>query len=218
MTHQPKCENCEFFRRVKNAEGKRCTRHAFVMPSLGWNVVCKDWQRSGENLNKSRLAPGVLYYYSYASGSIQASELAPFEDLQNPVLSVSIREDQDLGWVVYPRSHQNFFPRPGEEAIIDLTVTKTRLRVAMMERNMAMEMIPAGDGRWEPMYHTQQIMLLYHEQEPELLAEWLDTYIDINTHGQNGLAPSYFAFIEVLRQGYEYRLHPDLLAYPEYRR
>src|SRR5262245_34560253 len=101
---QPECESCDFFKR--SASGRRlCSKHNFQMPLVDWHILCKDWRHNGKGVDLRSLKPDILYYYSSASGKMVRAEVASFAQLQRLVLSASVRQDDEMGWVIVPRHY-----------------------------------------------------------------------------------------------------------------
>lgn len=212
----PECSNCDFF--IQNSQtDRKCRKHDFVMPKVDWSVLCKDWQHQRKSVDFLKMPDNELYYYTYAQG-LQSAFLGKFANLQNMIMSVSIRHDSDLGWVVFPRRYQNYFPPPDDLLTIMLNHRQSRFRVTNTERNLAVEMFPNEAGEWEAHYHTQQVFMMYSLESPNILRDWLEAYIDFDRYLQESAIPSFHAFAEVVEQETEYILHPDLLAYGDYRR
>lgn len=211
----PDCRNCEFFRQQAD-NGRQCSKHDFIMPTIDWHMACSDWQRQGKKIKDGKIDKDVLYYYSYSTGEVLTAEFASFKDLQNPILSVSIRLDHELGWVIYPRRQFQFFPEPERTVSIQIQNQEIFFQTVNVERKVAAEMIPVADGEWDTQYHTEYVFMLCSQEAPDLLYEWLGKHIDIERYKIQRNAPSLFAFIEVIEDQRHYALHFDDLAYQKY--
>lgn len=214
MADYPQCENCQFFTGPR-ADGRQCQKHQFVMPSIDWQMVCKDWRNDRKRLRLS-LSEQTLYYYSYGSGQIRKAPIAHFDQLQNPLVSVTLRRDEELGWVIYPRQYIHYFPRAGESFSVFIGEQAYRFHSVHEARNVAAAMTAMGDNVWEMNYHEQYIYMLYHDADPNLLYRWANQMLDFDAYMRDCFVPNLFAFVEVIRQGAQYALHPDLLAYQAY--
>ena len=213
----PRCENCDFYR--LRAPGRRhCGRFDFTMPIIGWSTLCKSWQHQGEGVDFDRMEDETLYYYSIGTGDLKTAILARMQDLQSMVISVNIRQDRELGWVILPRHNFNYFPTPDTPITIIVGNRRCKFQVINIERNLAIEMVP-GENGWEPQYHTTQVFMLASLESGDLLYEWLDTFLHMGQYLEDSrLNPSIFAFIQVLSAPNTYSLTPDLLAYQAYMR
>lgn len=216
VSQQPECANCDFFL-ADSTDGRKCSKHKFVMPNVDWHILCKDWQHQGKSVDFMKMRPDELYYYSYATG-LRSAFLGKFEQLQRMIVSVSIRYDKEFGWILFPRKYTHFFPAPDTPITLILGNRKSRFQVTNTERNLAVEMFPNEEGNWEAHYHTQQVYMLYSLESTDLLRDWLDGYIEFDRHVKENVIPSFHAFVEVMAREMEYILHPDLLAYHEYLR
>jgi hypothetical protein len=214
---QPECENCDFFKRT--ASGRRlCAKHTFLMPLVDWQILCKDWRHEGKSIDLRGLKPDTLYYYSSASGKTVRAEIASFEQLQRLVLSASVRHDNDLGWVIVPRHYQAYFP--AAETLITVRVgdRKSKFHAVNSERKIAVEMIPVDEGEWETSHHTGQVYMLASMESPDLLYDWMNSFMDLEAFLAQSFAPSLVTFVEVIREGSEYAIHADILPYQQYLR
>lgn len=215
MTKHPDCLNCVFYKKqAKNHH--HCSKHDFVMPSIDWQVVCADWQGQPDNPNRLPFKPeaGGLYYYSWTRG-LMVQPLVAFHELNDVLISVSLRQDEKYGWVIFPRKQTHYFPPPQElvNVVIDGRVCK--FQVVNEERNLAAEIIPTEDG-WDEQYHSRQIFMLYSVESPTLIYDWLKTVMNIDAYIADTIAPSVFAFLEVAGNDVDYALFPDLLVYQQY--
>jgi hypothetical protein len=140
------------------------------------------------------------------------------EDIQSLLISVSVRRDEQHGWIIFPRQYRHYFPEPDTRLIVIVGERKSAFQVINAERRLAAEMIPVGRGNWESHYHTQYVFMLYSLESPDLLYDWLNTIIDVDRMVADSIAPSFFAFMEVRNRNREYVLHADLLAYSDYLR
>ncbi len=212
----PQCDNCDFFHFNPDSD-RSCDIHDFVMPRTGWQIICSDWRQKQEPSPRFReLESGKLYYYSISTGEVLKAVLKPFEELQKSILGVNIRQDKELGWIIYPHKQRRFFPSPGEQVIIMLGSVRFLFLVANADRALAQNMYPTEDG-WETTYHTRKIFMLYCEKEPSILYRWANAHINFDEYISNSFVPSLFAFIEVLEPLRRYALRPDLLTYSQYR-
>jgi|GEM_PF-1915998 len=214
----PECQNCRFFDADAVNSERRCKQHDFVMPRIDWQIVCTDWQHDQETLKNSPLEPGTLYYYSYASGNTLYAPIAPMSRLQSLLISVSVRQDNEYGWIIFPRQYQIYFPPPDSRLTLVVDNRRCAFQVATQERRLAAEMVPTGKGKWEAFYHMQQVYMLYSLESPDLLFEWLNSFMDVEAALADSLAPSLPAFIEIRNRNREYVLHADLLNYGKYLR
>lgn len=210
---QPDCENCDFFKRNARDAARPCQKHAFVMPRIGWPTLCRDWRHRGQALDLD-LEPERLYYYSHDGDRL--AELAPFEALQRLLLSVRVRHDEGLGWVIVPRQGETALPAPEsafklvlEGQSYPFRVTYAARQVALGARNM--------NGRGTR-HHMEHILMLYSADAPDLLRHWLSAFVDFDAFSRERLAPSFFAFLEIDPKGGRFALHPDLLTYGPYQR
>lgn len=214
---QPECENCDFFKR--SASGRRlCSKHAFLMPLVDWHILCKDWLHEGKGLDMRSLKPDTLYYYSSASGKAVRAEIAPFEQLQRLVLSASVRHDDEMGWVIVPRHYHAYFPPPETLITVRVGDRKSKFHAVNSERKIAVEMIPVDEGEWETQHHTGQVYMLASMESPDLLYDWMNSFMDIDACLTESFARSLVTFVEVIREGAEYALHPDVMPYQKYLR
>lgn len=214
---RPECENCDFFKRT--ATGRHlCEKHTFQMPLVDWHILCKDWRHEGKKVEWHNLKEGVLYYYSAASGKIVRAEIATFQHLQRLVLSASVRQDEELGWVIVPRHYHAYFPAPDTLITVHVGERRSKFHVVNTERKIAIEMIPVEKGQWDAQYHTQQVYMLASMESPDLLYDWLSSFMDITAYLQQSFAPSVVTFIEVIRNGAEYALHADRMPYKKFLR
>lgn len=210
MAYRPECPTCDFF----HQQTHRCTKHSFTMPSVEWYTLCSDWQRDGQQLGDDRLHNDHLYYYSAASSEFRITPLAPFTSLQNLIVSVAIREDAELGWVILPRTNEKHFPSPGLPAIVHIEGESLRFEITNAERKLAIE---PRVGSSKPQAHTQAVTMLHYPQQPDLLYQWLNSFVDMASYHQQKLKPGLFAFVEVLGGG-EYAIYPDMLVYDAIKR
>lgn len=216
MSDHPECQNCDFFRKRDDASDDAvCMKHNFVMPRIDWQTICKDWQTNNETVSFQDMEEEMLYYYSYGSGDILIAPLAHFRQLQFPLISVSVRQDKSLGWVIYPRKQNQFFPAPDSLVTVYVGERKSKFQIVNMERNLAVEMVPRSHG-WEKQVHTQQVFMLGSLESPNLLYDWSQSFMDFDAFIDDSFSPSLFAFLEVLDHTGEYVLHPDLLTYEKY--
>lgn len=216
MHQYPDCTNCAFYN--KQAKHHRhCGKHSFVMPLIDWQMICADWQTKLPHLQvQLPFTPErqMLYYYSMARGFI-VQPLVAFTQLNNVVISVSLRRDEAYGWVIYPRRQTHFFPPPQELVNVVIDGRTCKFQVVNEERNLATEIIPTEDG-WDEQFHSRQIFMLYSVESPTLLYDWLKTIMDIDAYIANTLSPSVFAFLEIAGNDVDYALFPDLLFYEQY--
>lgn len=216
MSDYPQCENCQFFTN-RHDDNRQCQKYDFVMPEIDWQMVCKDW-RNGNKRLRLNLTEQMLYYYSYGSGQIRKSPIAPFRQLQNLIVSVTLRRDEEFGWVIYPRQRLHHFPQVGASFSLFIGEQSYRFCSVYEARNVATAMTTMGDNVWEMNYHEQYIYMLYHEDDPNLLYYWANQLLDFDAYMRDCFVPSLFAFVEIIQYGHSYALHPDLLAYEAYRR
>lgn len=216
---QPSCENCDFFNHGRNNDLRLCRKHDFVMPRVGWQMLCKDWCHNEQSVDFGDMDPETLYYYSLGSGKPRSALLARMEALQRLVLSVNIRQDKEMGWVIVPRTHQELFPPPGSLLTVVISGRRSKFQIANVERNLAVEMIPLQRGRWDKQIHTQQVVMLQSMESPQLLQDWLNSFIDLEALSKHSFTPSLFAFIEMPDETKgDHYLYPDLLMYEDYLR
>lgn len=185
------------------------------MPNIDWNMLCKDWQHQGQGIELNQVEPKTLYYYSYGSGDIRIAPIQRFDYLRHMLVSVSIRFDEEYGWIIFPRNYHSYFPAPDTMVTVYIGQRKSKFVTINAERKLAVEMIPMADGEWEKQFHMQQVFMLYSMESPDLLVDWLDQIVDVAGVIRDSLAPSIFAFMEIRRNG-EYILHPDLLSYQKH--
>jgi hypothetical protein len=188
------------------------------MPLIDWHILCRDWQHDQRQIDREDMQAGVLYYYSSATGQLRLSEVGPFTQLQRLVISVSVRHDDELGWVIVPRHYHIYFPPPDSLINVRVGERKSKFQVVNSERKIAMEMIPAENGQWEAQSHMQQVYMLTSMESPDLLYDWLNSFMDVEAFLAQSFAPSLVALVEILRQGSEYALHADTLAYQKFLR
>lgn len=215
----PECKNCDFFRR--NDVGQpECGKHQVKLPMLDWQIFCRDWQIDNESIDLTNVNPDILYYYSYASGNIIDAEFSPFTELTKPVFSVSIRNDDEHGWVIAPRQHYGFFPSPGEHINVDIENRTTKFQVVTVERAIANAYLVQDTGNWDSRTHIQQIIYLVNLESQTLLYDWMNTYLDLDQIAKKhslGL-PSMMAFMRVDTPNQTYTLNIDLLAHQNFLR
>jgi hypothetical protein len=208
------CDTCMFL--THNQLGERvCGKHRVRLPALDWSIVCSDWAAEGGVMTMTDLEAGVLYYYSSAQ-DVRAP-FATFLLLANVILNARIREDETHGWVIYPRQDSLYCPPDGALVTIVVDGRKCRFQARKTAREIASELVPAPDG-WGRQRHVRQAYQLVSLESPTLLADWLDTLVDLPRLMADSLAPSVFVFCEVLDQGALYQLHADLLTYEAYLR
>jgi hypothetical protein len=213
----PECETCQFFRRRSDTESS-CARHHFVIPRVEWSTICRDWQKGEQKLTNPAMRAKALYYYTLSSGHQSQLELAPFSRLKNPLFSVLLRFDEDLGWVIVPRQNQIFFPEADTRVTVIASQRPCVFEILHAQRRIAAEMIPLKGGQWQRQYHLQQVFMLASMDSPHLLYEWMNSYMDVEACLQNRFAPSLFAFMEVQSPNQTYALYPDVLAYQDFLR
>lgn len=215
----PECETCQFFRRRHETESV-CTRHRFIIPRVEWPTLCKDWQQGEQTLPAATPAmrAKALYYYTVSSGHWTQLELAPFGRLRNPLFSVMLRFDEELGWVIVPRQNQIFFPAADSQVTVIASQRPCTFQILHAERRIAAEMIPIKGGTWQRQYHMQQVFMLASQESPHLLYDWMNSYMDVEACLEKRFAPSLFAFMEVQTPRQTYALYPDVLAYQDFLR
>ncbi|QPC84375.1 hypothetical protein G4Y79_08370 [Phototrophicus methaneseepsis] len=215
---RPDCSNCDFFKHGDHFTERRCAKYDFVMPRVDWQILCNDWQHEGQNVNFSFEEDETLYYYSAGSGEIIYAPISPLQELQSLLISVSVRRDEEYGWIIFPRQYRHYFPEPDTRVVVVVGDRKCAFQVTNAERRLAAEMIPSGGGKWETHYHTQSVFMLYSLESPDLLYDWLDSFMNLERMIDASIAPSVFAFMEVRNRNREYILHADLLTYNNYLR
>lgn len=216
--NRPHCGNCDFYVKKHNGEGD-CTRYDFVMPTIGWYTICSKWQSQGQSIDLSDLKDRKLYYYSQAQQQVLYAELAGFQELRHKVISVSIRQDAEHGWVIYPRKQYRYFPNTGQFINILVGERNSKFEVINEERKLAFELIPIQKQAWERQDHLQYVFMLASVESPELLYDWYNHFIDVDVYAKTEtVSPSLHAFLVINEQDGEYRLLADLLNYQKYMR
>jgi len=213
MPEYAECETCIFYQKMGERDG-RCTKHAFVMPRLDWPTVCLSYRGEGQAHPQSMDAE-TLYYFGLASDAYYFAPLAPFKQLRAPLLSVNVRRDHELGWIIYPRKHLRYFPTPDTDIIVALNGQEFAFRTYSLPRTVAHEILGSEDGTPETMQHVQTLFMLACPQQPNLLYEWMNLYYDAERMFAYSIAPSLMAVLEVIGMG-QYALYPDSLLYGEY--
>lgn len=211
------CETCQFFRRVSETDSA-CTRHRVTLPRVDWPTVCADWQQGEQRLASAGMRAKALYYFTQHDGQRSQLELVPFARLKQPLFSVLLRFDEELGWVIVPRQNHIFFPAAESQITIQAGQRPCAFHIMHAERRIAAEMIPLDGGRWQRQYHMQQVFMLASLESPHLLYDWLNTFMDVEACLREKFAPSLFAFMEVRTANQVYALHPDVLAYQDFLR
>lgn len=215
MSDYPECENCAFFRMHETYAERKCTRHDIVLPRIDWQMICVDWQNGEHRIDAGHLEPGILYYYSYGTGDIIDSRLADFGRLRNMLISVTVRQDKELGWVIYPRNHRRYFPAAGKMLTVMVGDRKSKFYAVDAERTLVSKMMP-GEAGWETVYHNKSVYMLHSLESSELLYHWFSSFMDCDRYIDESFAPNLFAFMEIVEQDRMYALHPDLLLYNKY--
>jgi hypothetical protein len=152
-----------------------------------------------------------------ASDAYYFAPLAPFKQLRAPLLSVNVRRDHELGWIIYPRKHLRYFPAPDSEISVILNDQTFSFKTCSLPRTVAHEILGSEDGTPETMQHVQTLFMLASPQQPNLLYEWMSLYYDAERMFVHSIAPSLMAILEVISMG-QYALYPDSLLYSEYLR
>jgi hypothetical protein len=211
----PECENCDFFIRNRPELERRCRAHDFIMPRIGWQVICRDWQHNQHNSKRfSRLDQDTLFYYSYDSdNNLLGAPLGTFPALQRLLVGVNIRQDKRLGWVVQPHTNRRYFPQPGQQLAILLYEEEYLFEAAEVERSVAASMIAGLSGKIEAASHSERVYTIYCLDGPTVLYEWLDTFMHLDDYINESFVPSIFAFSTIIYPNSFYTLRPDLLTY-----
>lgn len=213
----PECETCQFFRRRNETEAV-CNRHRVILPRVEWPTLCRDWQQGEQKLTHPTMRAKALYYYTLTADTRTQLELAPFSRLKNPLFSVLLRFDEELGWVIVPRQNQVFFPAADSQVTVMASQKPSTFQILHAERRIAAEMIPLKSGSWQRQYHIQQVFMLASLESPHMLYDWMNSYMDVEACLRNRFAPSLFAFMEIQTPNQMYALYPDVLAYQDFLR
>lgn len=215
-SHYPDCSHCVFYNKTAK-QHRHCQKHAFVMPTVDWHTICADWSGIAEDVQELPFEPesNHLYYYSLGQGQLFYESLGHFNILNNMLISVSLRYDEQYGWVIFPRRQTQFFPAP--QALVNVTIggRRCKFQVVNDERNLATEIIPTEEG-WSEQHHSRQIFMLYSVESPTLIYDWLRTIINVDKYIEDTIAPSVFAFLEIAGNDLDYALYADLLVYHKY--
>ncbi|MCS6837160.1 MAG: hypothetical protein NZ750_14220 [Anaerolineae bacterium] len=215
MPPYSECETCIFYQRMNERDG-RCAKHSFVMPHLDWQTVCSSYMGEGMS-HPEPMDSRTLYYFGLNADFYHFAPLAPFAHLRAPLLSVNVRRDHELGWIIYPRKHLRYFPSPDSEISVVLNDQAFCFYTYSLQRTVAYEILGSEDGTPETLQHVQTLFMLGCPQRPDLLYEWTSLYYDTERLFARTLAPSLMAFLEVVSIG-QYILHPDSLLYGDYLR
>jgi len=215
MRDYAECDNCIFYQKMTERDG-RCTKYPFVMPRLDWSTICPSYRGDGL-AHPQTMDANTLYYFGLQDDFYHFAPLAPFPQLRAPLLSVSVRQDHDLGWIIYPRKHLRYFPSPNTDVSIRLNEQEFSFVTYNVQRIVASEILANEDGTPETMQHVQTLFMLACPKQPDLLHEWMSLYYDTERLFAHALAPSLLAFLEVIGMG-QYALYPDSLLYGNYLR
>lgn len=216
MNPYPQCENCDFFKHEEQS-ARKCAKHNFVMPALDWQVVCKDWQHARQGVDFDQFEPKTLYYYSYGLGDVIFSVFQRFEALKKPYLTVILRQDEEFGWVIYPRNRNIFFPAPNAYIAVQIGESRRKFQVVKAERRIAYEPMPKGVDM-TIIDHAREFLMLKSIESPTLIYDWLNQFLDLPRLLSDHAMPSLLAFLEVTEAGQEYVLYADMLMYGKYAR
>lgn len=196
------------------------------MPYGCGELICADWQHNNwKSTEFASLKPGQLYYYSYAYFS-PPEKLRDFQSLQNFIFSVSIHQDDELGWAFYINEDRHpWFPEPQEHLRVHLKNAPHLFKVVDVQRKLwiGSRRTPSGDSYQN--YSTRIQRVIYCPESPEMLYEWLNVYLDMRNliadaekHRQTEmlLPLGILALMESVEQHSLYTLHPDLFWYKDY--
>lgn len=215
MPEYADCETCIFYQRMSERDG-RCAKHPFVMPRLDWQTVCASYVGDGQPHPQS-MDVRTLYYFGLNDDFYHFAPLAPFTQLRATLISVNVRRDHELGWIIYPRKHLRYFPAPDSVVSVTLNGQTFSFQTYNLPRVVAREILSSEDDAPETMEHVQMLFMVGCPQYPDLLYEWMNLYYDTDRLFARAIAPSLMAFLEVIGMG-QYVLHPDSLLYGDYLR
>ena len=216
--YNPQCGNCDSFRYRRN--GRCCRTHRFIMPALS-ELICTDYTHAGTTTSfTDSLAPGELYYYSYASAAPPQS-LGGFAELQAPLFHVQIRSDTELGWVMYTQPNDPF-PDVDHDCTLVIEQQIAPFRVVERERTLATGGTRLADKSWKTSYTTQVHRLLVSMNDPLLLRDWLGTLFDldandtfIHNHEMREMVESFgiYALVKIVTPLTTYMVIPDFIQH-----
>lgn len=188
--YEPQCHSCEFFNSRPNR--RNCSKHDFVFPEIGSEVICRDYQIES-SLGKDENLYGYIlklmasdWFRSMARGLLYCwgevlQPLDRFSALQNLIVEVTINEDPEFGWSIYIHEFKReFFPTPRTSLTVDLDgelheamiVDAKRLRIAFVHRTLF--------GRWKRGTRLEQRMIrLTDSHQP--LYDWVDRHYRMET-------------------------------------
>ena len=216
---RPDCSNCHFF--MAHEDERQCRKHDFIMPQVGWQVICQDWQHEDcDTLPNFPMQSDILYYYSESKDELRHSELGAFWELQTPLLSVSIREDDQYGWIIFPRNNKHYFPRPDSLVTVMIDGRPCKFQTLLGERGFVKEhhLVKDSNGAMIQSLHTRPVFMLASLESPDLLRDWLDQVMDFKAYEEESFIPNIHALVEVVETDESYIMHADLLAYRQYER
>lgn len=211
------CVNCAFYQDI-SYDG-RCAKHDFVMPRLDWRTLCNEYLGDHEMpVPQDALEKRTLYYYAQHNNQWRYTALKTFERLKRLIISVSVRYDEELGWIIYPRKHHQYFPAPLVDVQVTWDKTDHTFQTINVERSLAREISIRNGESYSEFKHVQQLFMLFSPQEPEILRAWIEQHFEVNSLIKKMLALprqiNVVAFLEVVDEG-RYNLIPDYLLYPK---
>ena len=231
--YDAQCYTCDFF---LGRSRPSCKIHDFTLPRIDPEVICRDWRLAGglqgdwhfdyaprfvASEEFTSLNHGVLYQ------SLDCFEsLGTFEHLQNLWTEVRVYPEDELGWAIYlPEDRHEHFPKPGDTCAVRLDEIPGRFRVQDVPRRRLRGGHRSDDGRWISRWEETVTRVVSFPETPAIIKEWLNRYFDIESlvtyyREKPGWAMpdvddelSIALFVEVVKRGEEYALHPDVGLY-----
>lgn len=168
------CLNCIHY--TTRQDDRNCRLHDFVMPQLSVEVLCKDYKNkrdlSGLDISVLKnLDSEKLYYYLHAA-SEELEPLDTFNNIQNYVLDIIVRNDDiyrenKLGWIaVIKESQYGFFPGCNQRIVI--TATGKDMHCKLIETQVLRKQ------------QTVPCRVIVAEGYPNYFYEWLNVHFDMN--------------------------------------
>ncbi len=230
--YNPQCSNCDFFQGSlfpeMETERRWCKKHNFVMPYGGSEFICSDWLHEGKaSEHFKNLESDSLYNYSYQSIN-PPDKFRAFHELQNLIVSASIHNDSELGWVVHLKEEWlSLFPQPDTTVELWFSGASNKFQILDIQRRFHSGSERLQSGEWKQNYTTRNQRVLHCPSSPLQVYSWVNTLIKVDEYiskvslheyAEALLAFGFFVYLEVAEKHKKYKLIPELFHYKEFLR